>query len=160
MPKQPNGGFLSSGTTTDSSTMKAKLPHRGPGQPMAYKAEYCEIAKRLVARGATPVDLAFHFDVDVRTIDRWVASIPAFREEVEAARCDPAHLRGLILRLEQARGVAVRDNRSAGHVLVLLDAIAANAAALRRLLAAREVKIDRNAPLGRDTSISLGRKLR
>ena len=53
------------------------------------------------------------------------------------------HLRGLIIRLEQARGVAVRDNRSTGHVLELLDAIAANVAALRRVLAAREVKIDR-----------------
>jgi hypothetical protein len=47
-------------------------------------------------------------------------------------------LRGLIIRLEQARGV--RDNRSTGHVLALLDAIAANVAALRRVLAAREVK--------------------
>jgi hypothetical protein len=52
-------------------------------------------------------------------------------------------LRGLIIRLEQARGVAVRDNRSTGHVLALLDAIAANVAALRRVLAAREVKMDR-----------------
>ena len=67
----------------------------------------------------------------------------AFREAVEAARCDPAHLRGLIIRLEQARGVAVRDNRSTGHVLALLDAIAANVAALRRVLAAREVKMDK-----------------
>ncbi len=83
----------------------------------------------------------FHFDVDVRTIDRWVAGIPASREAVKAARCDPAHLRGLIIRLEQARGVAVRDNRSTG--LALLDAIAANIAALRRVLATREVKMDK-----------------
>ncbi len=48
---------------------------------------------------------------------------------------------GLIIRLEQALGV--RDNRSTGHVLALLDAIAANVAALRRVLAAREVKMDR-----------------
>jgi hypothetical protein len=47
---------------------------------------------------------------------------------------------GLIIRLEQARGV--RDNRRTGHVLALLDAIAANVAALRRVLAAREVKMD------------------
>jgi hypothetical protein len=67
----------------------------------------------------------------------------AFREAVEAARCDPAHLRGLIVRLEQARGVAVRDNRSTGHVLALLNAIAANVAALRRVLAGRKVKMDR-----------------
>jgi hypothetical protein len=78
-----------------------KLPRRGPGQPTAYKPKYCETAKRLIARGATTVDLAFHFDDDVRTIDRWVAGIPAFREAVEAARCDPAHLRGLIIPLEQ-----------------------------------------------------------
>jgi hypothetical protein len=39
--------------------------------------------------------------------------------------------------------VAVRDNRSTGHVLALLDAIAANVAALRRVLAAREVKMDK-----------------
>jgi hypothetical protein len=48
---------------------------------------------------------------------------------------------GLIIWLEQARGV--RDNRRTGHVLALLDAIAANVAALRRVLAAREVKMDR-----------------
>jgi hypothetical protein len=66
--------------------------------------------------------------------------IPASREAVKAARCDPAHLRGLIIRLEQAR-VAVRDNRSTG--LALLDAIAANIAALRRVLATREVKTDK-----------------
>ena len=48
----------------------------------------------------------------------------------------------MIIRLEQ-RGVAVRDNRSTGHVLALLDAIAGNVAALRRVLAAREVKMDR-----------------
>jgi hypothetical protein len=52
-------------------------------------------------------------------------------------------LRGLNIRLEQARGVAVRDNRSTGHVLELLDAITANVAALRRVLAAREVKMDK-----------------
>jgi hypothetical protein len=120
-----------------------KLPRRGPGQPTAYKPKYCGTAKRLIARGATTVDLAFHFDVDVRTIDRWITGIPDFRKAVETARCDPAHLRGLIIRLEQARLAAVRDNRSAGHVLALLDAIAANVAALRRLLAAREVKMDR-----------------
>lgn len=119
--------------------MNRKSPRRNPGQPTAYKREYCETAKRLIARGATAVDLAFHFDVDVRTIDRWIAGIPAFREAVEGARCDPGHLRGLIIRLEQARGAAVRDNQSAGHALALLDAIDANVAALRRLLAAREV---------------------
>jgi hypothetical protein len=47
----------------------------------------------------------------------------------------------LIIRLEQARGVAVRDNRSTGHVLALLDAIAANVAAFRRVLATRDVKM-------------------
>jgi len=49
----------------------------------------------------------------------------------------------LIIRLEQARGVAVRGNRSNGHVLELPDAIAANVAALRPVLAAREVKMDK-----------------
>ena len=120
--------------------MNTRLQRRGPGQPTAFKPEYCETAKRLIARGATTVDLAFHFDVDVRTIDRWVEGIPAFREAVEAARCDPAHLRGLIIRLEQARGAVVRDNRSNGHLLAILDAISANVAALRRLLAAREAE--------------------
>jgi hypothetical protein len=37
----------------------------------------------------------------------------------------------------------VRDNQSAGHLLALLDAIGANVAALRRLLAARQVEVDR-----------------
>jgi hypothetical protein len=127
---------------TDFSIMNTKSPRRRPGQPTAYRREYCETAKRLIARGATIVDLALHFDVDVKTIGRWIAGIPAFRKAVEGARCDPAHLRGLITRLEQARGAAVRDNQSAGRALALLDAIAANVVALRRLLAAREVKID------------------
>jgi hypothetical protein len=37
----------------------------------------------------------------------------------------------------------VRDNRSTGHVLALLDAIAVNVAALRRVLVAQEVKMDK-----------------
>jgi hypothetical protein len=41
----------------------------------------------------------------------------------------------LIIRLEQARGVAVRDNRSTGHVLALRDAIASDVATLRQVLA-------------------------
>src|SRR6266481_5500350 len=69
----------------------------------------------------------------------------AARRRVPARRrCRPPAFgsRGLIIRPEQ-RGVAVRDNRSTGHVLALLDAIAANVAALRRVLAAREVKMDK-----------------
>jgi hypothetical protein len=66
------------------------------------------------------------------------ARVPARR------RCRPPAFgsRGLIIRLEQ-RGVAVRDNRSTGHVLALLDAIAVNVATLRRVLVAREVKMDK-----------------
>lgn len=41
------------------------------GRPTDYKPEYAEQAKKLCEIGATDIELADFFDVDVRTIYRW-----------------------------------------------------------------------------------------
>lgn len=43
----------------------------GKGRPTAYKPEYAQQAERLCALGATDIELAEFFGVDVRTVYRW-----------------------------------------------------------------------------------------
>src|SRR6266436_1313558 len=98
-------------------------PPRGPGQPTAYRSEYSAQARKLVALGATSVDLASFFEVSPRT--------------VEAGKHDPEHLPALIRRLGWARRTAMQDNRNA--LLTLIEVIANDIAALRRLIAAGDL---------------------
>ena len=112
-------------------------PPRGPGQPTAYRSEYSAQARKLVALGATSVDLASFFDVSPRTVERWVVSQPDFREAVEAGKHDPEHLPALIRRLGWARRTAMQDSRNA--LLTLIEVIANDIAALRRLIAAGDL---------------------
>lgn len=44
---------------------------RGRGRPTSFKPEFIEQAKKLCAMGATDMELADFFDVDVATIYRW-----------------------------------------------------------------------------------------
>jgi hypothetical protein len=104
------------------------LSPRGPGQPTAYRFEYSAQVRKLVALGATSVDLAS---------ECWVVSQPDFREAVEAGRHDPEHLPALIRRLGWARRTAMQDNRNA--LLTLIEVIANDIAALRRLIAAGDL---------------------
>jgi hypothetical protein len=56
------------------------------GRPAVYKAEYAEIACENCGLGATNETLAERFAVSRRTIDRWIAGIPDFREAVAEGR--------------------------------------------------------------------------
>lgn len=53
-----------------------------PGRPSLYRAEYAERAATLAINGATDAELADEFGVDVKTIPRWRAKYPEFREAV------------------------------------------------------------------------------
>jgi hypothetical protein len=56
------------------------------GRPSVYSAEYVEIARNCCATGATNETLAERFAVSRRTVDRWIAEIPEFRDAVLEGR--------------------------------------------------------------------------
>jgi hypothetical protein len=56
------------------------------GRPAVYKTEYAEIARNCCAFGATNETLAEQFAVSRRTVDRWIAGIPDFRDAVREGR--------------------------------------------------------------------------
>ncbi|MBV8192128.1 MAG: hypothetical protein JOY64_22770 [Alphaproteobacteria bacterium] len=56
------------------------------GRPAAYKPEYIEIAREICGLGATNETLAERFAVSRRTVDRWIAGIPDFRDAVADGR--------------------------------------------------------------------------
>jgi len=58
--------------TTATPTKAAEQPQkRGRGAPTAYKSEYVRQAVKLASIGATDMEMADFFNVDVRTIYRW-----------------------------------------------------------------------------------------
>jgi hypothetical protein len=58
----------------------------GPGRPTLYKPENGELARKFCLLGATNEDLAGLFDVALRTIDNWLATIPEFAAAVKRGR--------------------------------------------------------------------------
>lgn len=56
------------------------------GRPTEYKAEYCQQAADLCARGATDMELADFFEVSVRTIYRWKAEHQEFCQAIAVAK--------------------------------------------------------------------------
>jgi hypothetical protein len=56
------------------------------GRPTRYKPEFAEEAQRLCDAGATDIELADAFEVDVSTIYRWRNSHPEFCEAVKAGK--------------------------------------------------------------------------
>ena len=56
------------------------------GRPAVYRAEFAEVARSCCALGATNETLAERFAVSRRTIDRWIAGIPDFRNAVTEGR--------------------------------------------------------------------------
>ena len=49
-----------------------------PGGPASFKPEYSDLAQKLSMLGAINEDLARMFGVARRTIDNWIAGVPAF----------------------------------------------------------------------------------
>lgn len=56
------------------------------GRPTAYRKEYAEQARELCEMGATDMELAEFFRVDVRTIYNWRHSQPAFFQAVHVGK--------------------------------------------------------------------------
>lgn len=56
------------------------------GRPTAYKAEYAEQARKLCQFGATDIEIADFFKVNVATIYRWRNTHPEFCEAVHAGK--------------------------------------------------------------------------
>ena len=69
---------------------KGKPNKRGRGQPSAYRAEYCEWARKLAKLGATDKDLAEAFEVTEQTVNNWKIAHPDFFESLKdgKARAD------------------------------------------------------------------------
>lgn len=57
-----------------------------PGAPPKYRKAYAAVARQLCKRGATDMDLADHFRVDVRTIERWRLRYPDFCRAVKVGK--------------------------------------------------------------------------
>lgn len=70
------------------------------GRPTAYKPEFAEQARKLCEFGATDIELADFFKVNVATIYRWRNSHPEFCEAVKVGKdaCDDRVERSLYQR--------------------------------------------------------------
>lgn len=56
------------------------------GRPSKFKEEFIEQARKLCLLGATDIEIADFFDVDVRTIYRWKNESDAFCQALKAAK--------------------------------------------------------------------------
>lgn len=65
------------------------------GRPTLYKPEYCDDARRMCFLGATNKQLADHFDVSLKVIEKWITEKPEFigaiKEGREKADANVAH---------------------------------------------------------------------
>jgi hypothetical protein len=57
-----------------------------PGRPTAYRHAFAKEAKKLARLGATDVEVADFFEVDVRTIYRWKHTIDEFCQALNAGK--------------------------------------------------------------------------
>ena len=56
------------------------------GRPTKYKPEFIEQAKKLCALGATDIELADFFEVEVRTLYRWKGEHPEFCQSLKVGK--------------------------------------------------------------------------
>lgn len=61
-------------------------PTKRPGAPTAYHPEYAEQARKLYALGATDFEVAEFFEINVRTLYRWLAAIPEFSQAAKGGK--------------------------------------------------------------------------
>lgn len=59
------------------------------GRPSSYKKEHDKIAAKMCELGATDIDLADAFDVDVRTINRWKVKHKGFCQSLRLGKEAP-----------------------------------------------------------------------
>ena len=60
--------------------------YQQPGRPPAYREVFAEQAQKLCALGATDLELAEFFEVDVRTVYRWKHTHPAFCQALKVGK--------------------------------------------------------------------------
>lgn len=58
------------------------------GRPSKYKPEFAAQAKKLCVLGATDIEIADFFEVDVRTIYRWKAEFDEFCQSLKIAKTE------------------------------------------------------------------------
>ncbi len=56
------------------------------GRPATFKEEYVEEARKLAALGATDIEIADFFEIDVRTLYRWKHSYPALCQSLNEGK--------------------------------------------------------------------------
>lgn len=56
------------------------------GRPTDYKPEFPKLAEKLAALGATDIEVADFFEVDVRTIYRWKHEYPEFCQALNVGK--------------------------------------------------------------------------
>lgn len=59
------------------------------GRPPDFKEEYIEQARKLCALGATDMELADFFGVNVRTLYRWKNAVPKFCHSIKIGKDEP-----------------------------------------------------------------------
>lgn len=62
------------------------IPVPGPGRDSKYRPEFADQARKLCLLGATDVEIADFFGVDVRTIHRWKTQFPAFCHSIREGK--------------------------------------------------------------------------
>lgn len=60
--------------------MDEKKPKHPGGRPTEYDSEFCQIAASLAINGGTDAEIADELGVSVRTLYRWKAQHPQFRQ--------------------------------------------------------------------------------
>lgn len=64
----------------------AEQPKQGKGRPSSYDPGYAEQAVKLCKLGATDMEIADFFEVDVRTIYRWKNDFPDFCQALKTGK--------------------------------------------------------------------------
>lgn len=97
--RRPNSGRKSKAKRVAELKAAGVITHESPaeenappskGRPSDFKDEFVTQAEKLCRLGATDIELADFFDVDVRTIYRWAQSRVAFCQALKAGKdaCD------------------------------------------------------------------------
>jgi hypothetical protein len=60
--------------------------HKGPGRPTEWDEKFVQIARKACEMGATDMDLAQMFAINVRTIHRWKLEHPEFADALEIGK--------------------------------------------------------------------------
>ena len=89
------------------------------GRPSKYRPEFCEQAKKLVALGATDLQLANFFEVSEQTIYTWKQNYPEFLEALKLSKelCDSQVERSLFQRAMGYSHPEVKVFQSNGEII-------------------------------------------